>query len=837
MSAKILVVDDSATDRLIIKNMLSEYSILTACDGLEAIRLINAQADIDLIILDVNMPNMDGFEVLRILKSDNRYKQMRTIILTNYDELENEIRGLKLGAVDYIRKPIHMDALKIRIEIHLELLRIQKLLEQNLYENTLTFDTIFQQAPIGIAISHSKKPFDSGYDDIISLNPVFERITGRTKEEITELGWEQITHPDDLEADMKLFEKLLAGEITHYSMEKRYIRPDGDIIWAHIVVSNLRVISGYERTHICLAQDITQRKAMEEALMESERSKSVLLSHLPGMAYRCNYDREWTMQYVSAGCADLTGYAPESLLYNCDLAYNDLITPEYREPLWKEWKRILAIKRPFKYEYEIMTANGQRKWVLEMGQGIYNAAGDVEALEGIILDISDRKAIENNLRYNSEHDLCTGLYNRIYLEWLLERDARKRPAIKRAVVGINLNAVHLLSMTYGFHYSQDLIKRVADALGTLCDARHQLFSTFENQLVIYIENYEGRFELLKFCQAVIETSEAVLAVESIGAGIGVVEIDESNRHDIEQLLKNLLVASEKALNSVDGDISFCFFDNEMEAQILREEKIKRALARVTESKANNELFLQFQPIWDIRSDKICGFEALARLNNSSLGLVQPMEFIPIAEKIKLIAQVGERIIWLALQFLNTLKAHGYGDISVAINISATQLLRKDFVPHLLEMIQDMQVDSQNVCLEITESIFASNYQEINNILSRLKRFGIRIAIDDFGTGYSSLARVRELNVNCLKIDKYFIDKLLTLSDEEAITGDIISMAHKLGHYVIAEGIEQDRQIQYLKNFGCDQIQGYLIAKPLEERAALELLEKQGQDTLNCAALY
>ncbi|MPM98997.1 Phytochrome-like protein cph2 [bioreactor metagenome] len=153
------------------------------------------------------------------------------------------------------------------------------------------------------------------------------------------------------------------------------------------------------------------------------------------------------------------------------------------------------------------------------------------------------------------------------------------------------------------------------------------------------------------------------------------------------------------------------------------------------------------------------------------------------------------------------------------------------------MIQDMQVDSQNVCLEITESIFASNYQEINNILSRLKRFGIRIAIDDFGTGYSSLARVRELNVNCLKIDKYFIDKLLTLSDEEAITGDIISMAHKLGHYVIAEGIEQDRQIQYLKNFGCEQIQGYLIAKPLEERAALELLEKQGQDTLNCAALY
>ena len=203
MLTKILLVDDSASDRLIIKNMLSDYNVLVACDGIEAMRQIDEHDDIDLIILDLNLPNMDGFQVLEALKSDERYNKLRTIILTNYDELDNEIKGLELGAVDYIRKPIHIDSLRIRVNIHAELLRIQKILEQKIYEQGLTFDTIFKQAPIGIAISHSMEPFNTNKSIIISMNPMFEQITGRTKEELLELGWANITHPDDLEEDIK----------------------------------------------------------------------------------------------------------------------------------------------------------------------------------------------------------------------------------------------------------------------------------------------------------------------------------------------------------------------------------------------------------------------------------------------------------------------------------------------------------------------------------------------------------------------------------------------------------------------------------------------------------
>ena len=167
-------------------------------------------------------------------------------------------------------------------------------------------------------------------------------------------------------------------------------------------------------------------KSTSLALWESERSKSVLLSHLPGLAYRCNYDKDWTMQFVSQGCKDLTGYPAESLLYNKLISYNNIIVPEYREILYNEWKRVLANRLPFKYEYEIITAENERKWVLEMGQGIFDDKGRVEALEGIVLDISDQKKLESYLKYIIEHDSLTGLYNGRFLEETLNTGMQKR---------------------------------------------------------------------------------------------------------------------------------------------------------------------------------------------------------------------------------------------------------------------------------------------------------------------------------------------------------------------------------------------------------------------------
>lgn len=690
------------------------------------------------------------------------------------------------------------------------------------YDEAL-YHSIFTQAPIGIAIVNDKSFVTQSEFGHTSINIMFEKILGWTSQELERKKWTEITFAEDLQADLEKFEQFKNGEINGYSLEKRFIKPDGSVVWTDMVVSPLLGESG--SVHLCLLEDISKRKETEKALIESERSKSVLLSNLPGLAYRCKYDSNWTMLFVSEGCLELTGYAPESLLHNREISFNDIISPEYRILLDKEWKRILPQRLPFKYEYEITTAQGERKWVLEMGEGVYDEQGSVEALEGIVLDISDRKKFEDNLRYNNEHDAWTGLHNRRFLENLLKNDAAIPFSEKRALISINLNAMYLLSLRYGFHYSQALIQKIANELRVYCNENCMLFSSYEYRFVFYVTAYEDKEDLMCFCEKIENVLESLLSSESITTGLGIVEIDDENKQDIEMLLKNLLIASEKAIHAEDQTIRTCFFNEEMSSQIAREQVITYELSRIASGENIERLFLQYQPILDVPSNRICGFEALARLNCDDFGLVSPLEFIPIAEKSRLIVPLGEIIIRKALEFLKAIQNNGHYGISVSINISGIQLLQVDFVKNLLQQIEETNVNPSNIGLELTESIFTSNYEEINATLAKLKSCGMKIAIDDFGTGYSSLARERELNANCLKIDKFFIDKLLFLSDEEAITGDIISMAHKLGHCVIAEGVEDERQLNYLKHHGCDKIQGYLIGKPLSERDALEIIEK------------
>lgn len=481
---------------------------------------------------------------------------------------------------------------------------------------------------------------------------------------------------------------------------------------------------------------------------------------------------------------------------------------------------------PYKMEYEITTAQGQKKWVLEMGQGVYDSDGQIEALEGIILDITDRKKFENHLQYMNEHDPLTGLYNREYLENLLTEDGNQNGNPKRALIGINLSTLHLLTAQYGFHYSQGVVKKVAETLEECCHRDCQLFKTYEYRFVFYLKNYHGLAGLEEFCREVIQVLETIIKAERVGGVIGALEIQGDDQTEADLLLKRLLITTEKSIDLFDRDLKICFYDQSFEEAILREEKIIGHLARIGEGEERESLFLCYQPIFDVTSDQICSFEALARLRLEELGMIPPFEFIPLAEKTKLIDPIGWTIIREAFGFIQEAQTRGLGKIKISINISAIQLIQEDFSSRLLEMIHEMEVEPTQVILEITESVFSGDYEEINRILGKLRKQGLFIAIDDFGTGYSSLARERELDVDCLKIDKYFIDKLLETEPDKAITGGIISMAHKLGHCTIAEGVEQEIQKKYLVEQGCDMLQGYLIGKPMDLESALKLLEKE-----------
>lgn len=701
-----------------------------------------------------------------------------------------------------------------------------KNLSEKLAFREALYRSVFEQAPVGIAIGENYSYVSRSKYGQMNANPTFEKIIDRKSEELINIDWMDITHPDDLKNNLDMFEQFKSGNINGYSLEKRFLKPDGTTVWTNMKVSSLLGGPEMKTFHLCMLEDISVRKAAEDSLKESERSKSVLLSHLPGLAYRCKYDHEWTMQFVSDGCMELTGYPVRSLLYNMEISYNDIIAPEYRELLWDEWKRILPEKLPLKYEYEIITADGKRKWVLEMAEGVFNDQNEVEALEGIIIDISDRKEIENNLRYRSEHDSLTGLHNWKYLEEFLIREENERSGSKRALLHINLSATQSITMIYGFHYTQEVIKKTAKALKVFCNDKTQLFNTHENRFVFYIKDYKDKNELYSFCKIILNTLESLLITERISGGIGVLEIDPFEKTDPDHILKKLLIASEKSANITDRYFNVCFYDVKMEGEIQREQNIKTELSRIASDRNDSTFFLQYQPILDLRTNQICAFEALARLNSGSLGRVSPLEFILIAEKTKLIIPIGLNIFLKSFSFLKKLEVNGYSSISVSVNVSAIQLLSEKFAAKLLRMINKEGVNPGNITIEITESTFSSNYQEINSILGDLKNVGLNVAIDDFGTGYSSLAREQELNIDCLKIDKYFIDKLVEVEHENALSADIISMAHKMGHYVVAEGVEHEKQMDYLIKNKCEMVQGYLISKPLDEKDAIEMLKKQ-----------
>jgi len=355
-----------------------------------------------------------------------------------------------------------------------------KALGKKLEESETLFRTIFEQAPVGIAIVN-------GYEFLSNMNTLFEQMLGRSKEDLAALNWADVTHPDDLEQDLELFKKFRAGEINGYSMEKRFVKPDGSHIWVHMAIAALQQGNQPGHRHLCIIRDITQSRLAAEALHESERSKSVLLAHLPGMAYRRRYDKDYTMEFLSEGCIILTGYKPESLIGNRDLPFSQLIFPKYRGILLGEWKRVLALRIPFRYEYEIKTATGQLKWVLEMGQGIFDKNGNVESLEGIIVDITESKQQLFRIEHMNDHDFLTGLYNRRYYEAEKIRLDQKE-FLPFTIMIMDIDGVRLINDAFGHSEGDQMINETARIIQSCCRNSDILARTGGGEFEILMPN-------------------------------------------------------------------------------------------------------------------------------------------------------------------------------------------------------------------------------------------------------------------------------------------------------------------------------------------------------------
>lgn len=681
------------------------------------------------------------------------------------------------------------------------------------------FEAVFNQSPFGISLGSGERYLLSDRGEPF-INPAYEEITGRKSEELVKLHWKEMTHPDDIAEDEALNEDLRSGKIDGYEIEKRYLRPNGDYVWSSVRLSKLQLYEDDNYYYITIAKDITKEREMEEALDDANRSKAVLLDNLPGAAFRCKNDRNWTMEFISDGIYDISGYKPEELINNKCLSYSDLILEESREAIWKKWQKALKAKTAISDEYQILDKEGRLRWISERSVGIYDSEGNLTAVEGFLMDITDRKTSELEIHYLSEHDPVTDLKNRQSLASYLIKNLDINQEINRAFVFLRLPDISTLQYIKGGYYTENLLQLMAKKLVHHAGKNIRVFSISSSSFGICFNKFESREELLKRLRAIMNDISINPEGGSFQIKAGIIEPHQVplTVNNGNEIIKFAHLASEFA--SEDNHY-IAFFDPEMEESILRNEIIKKDIIRACKEE---DFIVEFQPIYEVATNRIVSFEALVRLESSEYGLLYPKDFIHIAEETRDIVDLGRCVLENACKFLNRLYSEGYKDILVSYNTSIIEFLREDYVDFLTAMIEKYQILPGTLGIELTESAFTDKHEIINEKAEKLKKINVAMAIDDFGTGYSNLARERELELAVLKIEKSFIDKLLLLEEEEAITSDIISMAHKLGQRVVAEGVETQLQLEYLIKYKCDFIQGYYFSKPVLPQEALNYLK-------------
>ena len=675
---------------------------------------------------------------------------------------------------------------------------------------------ILEQVPIGIGLGR-------GHD--ISGNDRFKQIISEIGEDKGKNWLWEMERTAFRECDNESTYGCSENEHSRFEMDDKVETKQGNEIFLHVIMSKFHFEDNDEYYFLCLIEDITRQKELEKNLLDIERSKAVLLQNLPGMAYRCNYDRDWTMQFISNGCFELTGFEPQELIGNRDRSFNDLILPQYREHLWKQWETILKDCGQLNEEYEIETADGTVKWVYELGQPVFDEHHSVEALEGILIDITKQKEEEYKFKYLSEHDSLTNLYNRRYFEGMMNDNIESFRTLKRqgAVVMIMIHNLNQFNLINGFSRTEKLLIDFTDLLKTHVEKLCSLYHISSERYIYLIEEYGEKENLTLWASKILSQILSFEGGTKLEATIGILEL--KGEPDVERVLKYASIAAQNASSNPDR---ICFFCKEMEDELIYKEGIKNALRDYFTSSCG-KLVAHYQPIIDVKTKSVYGFEALARFYSNEYGWVSPMDFIPIAEESGNIIELGKEILFQSCMFLCELEAMGSRDITISVNISVIQLVFNGFLDQIKTILHQTGANPHNITLEITESVFLDDYIEMNRRLSQIRDLGMKISIDDFGTGYSSLARERELVVDYLKIDKYFVDKILLEDQEESITADIISMAHKLGHRVIAEGVEEQIQMDYLKEHQCNYVQGYYFSKPLEKKDALQLLEFSKKD--------
>jgi diguanylate cyclase (GGDEF)-like protein/PAS domain S-box-containing protein len=615
---------------------------------------------------------------------------------------------------------------------------------------------------------------------------------------------------DRLREEATILERIGRGEqIEHFETVR--LRKDGTSLDISLTVSPIKDISGRVVGASKVARGIGERKHAEETLrLAEEKYRTIFEDAVIGVFQTTPDGRPLK---VNRALAQMHGYdSPEQLLAEGSNVALQLFVDSTR---MDELRNVLDEKGIVRgTEMEVHRRDGTRRFARVNVRAVRDDSGKIILHEGTVEDITDRRIAEERVQFLAYYDALTGLPNRALAHDRLATalaSARRRKE-KVAILFLDLDRFKITNDSLGHAFGDLLLHEVAERLKKSARELDTVARLGGDEFLIILPTVKDVADAAVAADRIMKSMTAGFVIEghtlSIGCSVGISVFPEHGA-DGETLIKNADAAMCSAKEN--GRNTFRFFTDEMNAQVVERLTFEKSLRLALDKR---ELFLVYQPQMEIATGRITGLEALLRWQHPELGLVPPDKFIRIAENSGLIMPIGEWVLRTACSQARKWQDEGLLAVPVAVNVSAVQFRQERFCDLIRAVLCETGLDPQYLELELTESLLLSTADMTFSVLKELETLGLRLTIDDFGTGYSSLSYLKQFPVNKLKIDRSFIRDITANPDDAAITTAIISMAKSLNLRVIAEGVENEEQMSFLRAHQCDEIQGYYFSKPL-----------------------
>ncbi len=632
-----------------------------------------------------------------------------------------------------------------------------------------------------------------------------------------------ITRPIDALLDAT---RMIASGNLGYQLEYMDRTEFGELA-THFNDMSKSLQNGYAKLEV----EIFERNKSTEALRESEE-RYALAAHGANDGL-WDWDLRNNSIYFSNRWKSMLGY-DEDEIADLPEEWIGRVHPDDRPELEaKIAAHINGRNSHLENEFRILHRDGTYHWMLTRGLAVRNKSGQAYRMAGSQTDITARKTATEQLVYNAFHDALTDLPNRSLftdrLQHVITTSARRGEQYY-AVLFLDMDRFKIINDSLGHLVGDKLLIEVGQRLSECIrpgDTVARLGGDEFSVLLEDISELKDAVDVADRIHQILSTpiminGHEIYAAVSIGIALGSELYERA-----EQVLRDADIAMYEAKKR--GSACSEIFDTKMHASILDRIQLESELHGVLD---RNELTMVYQPIINLETHRLTGFEALVRWNHATRGMVYPTEFIPLAEETGMIVKIGEWILREACRELGMLQKRfpSPPPLRMSINISSKQFAQENLAEMVAEILNETSIAPESLAIEITESMLMENVDAAINTMNQLRAMGVHIHIDDFGTGYSSLSYLHRLPIDALKIDRSFINKLNAKGENQEIILSIMSLAKSLNFDVIAEGVELEHQLEQMKDLACQFGQGFLFSKPMKPGAIDAWIEAEEQES-------